>query len=140
MHPLESGVCFRDAGLDAHAELKMKFSIPSPVGFFSWIVPGQSVTMEGAKSASINTKGCTHHNPLFLNPLIAVSIIAALGNAMPTSDAMCFVNGHCPGISLSFIAITDAMYVFNGVKNLISRGCIRHMLWECNDSMTTPCL
>jgi hypothetical protein len=95
--------------------------------------------MEGAKWASINTKGSTLHSPLFLNTLV-VSIIAVLGNAMPTSDGMCFVGGHCPGISLSFITITDALYVFTGFKNVISRGCIRYMLWECSDSMTTPSL
>jgi hypothetical protein len=86
--------------------------------------------MEGEKSASINTKGCTHHNPLFLNPFIAISIIAALRNGMPTSAAVCFVDSHYPGTSLSFIAITDAMYVFSGFKNVISRGCIQCMLWE----------
>jgi len=60
--------------------------------------------MEVAKLASINTL----HNLLFLNLFIAVSMVAALGNAMRTSDAMCSVDSRCP-----VFAIAGGMNVFN---------------------------
>jgi hypothetical protein len=101
----------------------LKFTIPSAIGFSSWIVSGRSVTMDEAKSSSVNTQRSTGHSPLFRNPFIAVSIVAALGNDMPTRDAICSV--RCAGFSLSFDAIADAMYAFSSLKKVTSRGYIR---------------
>jgi hypothetical protein len=94
MYPLYPGVCSGVAGLAA------------------------CVTIEGAKSACVNTLRSTGHSPLFLNPFITVCTVVALGNAMPTSDAICSVDSRYLGFSLSFVAIIDDMNVFNGLKNV----------------------
>jgi hypothetical protein len=71
MCPLYPGVCFGVVALAAYAA---------------------RVNIKGAESACVNTLRSTDHNPLFLNPFIAVSMVAALGNAMPTRDAICSVD------------------------------------------------
>jgi hypothetical protein len=113
MYPLYPGVCFGVVGLAACIAC---------------------VTIEGTKLASVNTLRSTGHNPLFLNPFIAVCMVTALGNAI------CSVDNRCPGFSLSFVAIADDMKVFNGFKNVTFSGCIRCVLWDGSDNFTAPCL
>jgi hypothetical protein len=67
-------------------------------------------------------------------------MVAILGNAMPTSDRVGSVDCRCPGFSLNFVAIADDMNVFNGLKNVISRGCVPYMLLDGSDSMNAPYL
>lgn len=61
---------------------------------------------------------------------------------MPTGEAICSVNSHCPGFYFSFAVITDAMYeyVLNVLQNVTSRGHFWWVLCEDSDSMRTPCL
>jgi hypothetical protein len=117
MYPLYPGVCFGIAGFAACVAC---------------------VITEGAKLACVMRS--TGHNPQFLNPFIAVCMVAALGNTMPTSDTICSVDSHCPGFSLSFVAIAEDKNVFSGLKNVKYRVCILCVLWDGSENITAPCL
>jgi hypothetical protein len=73
--------------------------------------------MKGEKSASENAWLPASHNPLFLSQSIAISIVAALGKNILSSDAIRFVHSRIPGFSFSFVAIPNGTYVLKDSKS-----------------------
>ena len=95
----------------------------------------ENSSLDGAKSDGENTDGLQGKIPHFLNALTAVSILAALTNALPKIENIFFKVTRSP--CLCRVVISSPKHLFSGLIKPTSRGCSLWVQWGGKQMIVT---